>query len=454
MQRWVRALPAARSKVVYAGVLLGIACLLAQPDARGASVAFVDVNVVPMDSERVLRHQTVLVDDATIVGVGPTHEVKVPTDATQISGSDNIYVLPGLADMHTHIEDPNDLVLYSANGVTTVLQMGGPTYLDMNRIRQQHRERGVVGPEFFSSFLIDGPSSRGGPFAATPSDAREMVRMAQRLGYEFIKVYNHLSREQFIAIIDESKQHGLAVVGHGVPPVGLPAALFSGQAMVAHAEELYYTAFGRRADESLIPSVVAEIRRSGGYVTPNLSAYVAIAEQWGKPQQVRKYLADPRAMTQSPAVRMGWMRDSRQRRTGEFENVLPFLRKLTKAMQDGGVPLLMGTDSPPVPGLYAGYSVHDDFRELREAGLTNYEALVAATRTPGQFIAKHVPSAKRFGEIRESMHANILVVEGNPLESLDVLKRPIGVMTAGRWIAMPELEAIIEQQQSSYRSLY
>jgi predicted amidohydrolase YtcJ len=179
-----------------------------------------------------------------------------------------------------------------------------------------------------------------------------------------------------------------------------------------------------------------------------------MAAQWGKPEQVAKYLADPRALAMSPSVRMMWLRDSRQHRTGEIGEILLFLRKLTKALHEAGVPLLVGTDSPPIPGLYAGYSVHDDLQALRNAGLSNYEVLVAATRTPGEFIAKHVARAQRFGQIRVGMKADAMLVEGNPLESLDVLKQPIGVMTAGRWMTAQQLNEIIETQRKSYQSLY
>ena len=419
-----------------------------------ALTAFVDVNVLPMDSQRVLRHQTVVVEGDTIASLGAVGKVVVPRDATKIDGGGTKYLLPGLADMHTHVEEWNDLVLYTANGVTTILQMGSATLMDQHRVRQILAERQVVGPYIYSSFLIDGKSRSGSLYAETADDARALVRMAKRHGYEFIKLYNSPSREQFLAVTDEARKQNIGVVGHGVRAVGLPAALFLGQSMVAHAAELYYTAFQNREDEKLIPSVVAETRRSGAYVTPNLSLMVVMTAQWGNPEQVKKFLADPRALAMSPGVRLMWTRDWRQRRTGDLSPLLRFLQKLTKAMQEAGVPLLTGTDSPPVPGAYPGYSIHDDLQALRDAGLTNYEALVAATRAPGEYIASQVPNAQRFGQLRVGMKADAVLVNGNPLDSLDVLEQPIGVMTAGRWMTAQELAQIVEAQKKTYQSLY
>jgi hypothetical protein len=224
--------PATHVLLVFAIASFTVTAAHAQP----TRTAFVDVNVLPMDSQRVLRHQTVLIENDKIVAVGAIRDVKIPADVTQIHAGETKYLLPGLADMHTHVEDANDLVLYTANGVTTILQMGA-TYLDMNRVRVTRTEQKIIGPQVFDSFFIDGPSPRGYPFAATAEDAREMVRMAKRHGYEFIKVYNRLSREQFIALADEARKQGLGVVGHAVRSIGIPEALFKGQAMVAHAEE-------------------------------------------------------------------------------------------------------------------------------------------------------------------------------------------------------------------------
>ena len=83
-----------------------------------ALTAFVDVNVLPMDSQRVLRHQTVVVEGDTIVSIGAVGKVDVPRDATKIDGGGTKYLLPGLADMHTHVEEWNDLVLYTGSTVS------------------------------------------------------------------------------------------------------------------------------------------------------------------------------------------------------------------------------------------------------------------------------------------------------------------------------------------------
>jgi imidazolonepropionase-like amidohydrolase len=417
------------------------------------TIAFVDVNVVPMSQNAVLPHQTVLVRDDLIAAVGPASATQVPSDAVRVGGHGISFLMPGLADMHTHVAAEEDLALFTANGVTTVLHMGeAPAWMVASANQLIDREA-IVGPHIFFSLLIDGSPALEHFFVSTPQEGRAAVDLAKTNRYQFIKLYNAITAEEFPAIVDEARRVGLPVIGHGIRAVGLPKALFEGQVMVAHAEEFFYTAFHNHIDLSMIPGVVAETARSRAFVTPNLSAFEAFSRQWGKPEIAEKYLRDPRAQYTSPGIRLQWAaHNSYIKRTGSIQEIVPFLKEFTKALSDAGVPLLVGTDSP-LPGMFPGYSVHDDIRALIEAGLTPYQALTAATRVPGEFIERYVPSAQRFGTIEVGMKADLVLVAGNPLEHIESLKSPLGVMTSGRWRTAKELAEILERQRVRYNKL-
>ena len=114
-----------------------LACLLFQstpPESAApavlASFAIEHVSLLPMDREVVLDDQTMLVREGRIAALGPASEVVIPPDATRIDGSGG-FLMPGLADMHVHVWDENDLYLFVANGVTTVRNLfGAPLHLD------------------------------------------------------------------------------------------------------------------------------------------------------------------------------------------------------------------------------------------------------------------------------------------------------------------------------------
>lgn len=415
--------------------------------------AFIDVNVVPMSSQQVLRKQTVIVRDGLIESIGATSTANIPAQAQRIEGHGKAFLLPGLVDMHTHIQEIDDLPVYLTNGVTTVLDMGlAPTRV------VAYAERLIasgiaVGPDVYFAAMIDGDPPIHGFGVKSVEDARAAVRLAKGNGYRFIKLYNNIKAEQFAAICEEAKLQGLPVIGHGVRAVGLPRALFEGQVMVAHAEEFYYAAFDYKTDSDRIAEVVAETRRSGAFVTPNLSAFETIGKQWGRPEVVQGFLSDARTKHMSPTMRLLWRNMDYVQRKGSVEEVVPFLRELTKAMQDAGVPLLTGTDSPVIPGMYPGYSIHDDIASLIRAGLTPYAALAAATRTPGEFMAKYLPDTRPSGTIAPGMQADLILVEHNPLEQIETLKAPLGVMSNGKWRDAATLNGIAAHQAEKYDSL-
>lgn len=435
------------AKVALTALIAWLAsCAWAHAFDKPALVAFVNVDVVPMDRERILRRQTVIVQDATIVAVGRTGEVPVPADATTINGNGG-YLLPGLADMHTHLEAPEDAAMYVAAGVTTVLNMGEQKHPSLKWIHEAIDSGSSLGPRIFFSFRLEGADAPGGWPIGTPDAARTAVKAAKDAGYDFIKVYNELCAACFEAIADEARKNGMAVVGHGVRSVGLPASLFKGLKMVAHAEEFYYSAFRGRRDDTAIPAIVDATFESGAYVTPNLSAFEAFSAQWGKPKKVDEYLRDPRASYMSPQTRLGWTRRAYEHRAGDLAPVLAFLSRFTKALSDRGVPLLAGTDSPVVPGLVPGDSIRDDLHLLVAAGMTPFQALSAATRTPGEFLAATVPGSGRTGVVAVGARADLLLVDGNPLESLDALAHVRGVLLRGRWKTAEELEAILQSNE-------
>jgi len=88
------------------------------------AIAFIDVNVVPMDSDRVLEHQIVVIRGDRIAAIGPSSTTAVPAEATRVEGHGK-WLMPGLVDMHVHLNDPDDGALYVANGVTTIRNMWG-----------------------------------------------------------------------------------------------------------------------------------------------------------------------------------------------------------------------------------------------------------------------------------------------------------------------------------------
>ena len=425
-------------------------------DVPSHATAFVHVNVVPMDRERVLRDQTVIVEGDRIAAIG--RDVAVPASATVIDGKGTAYLSPGLADMHTHSETRNDLAIYLANGVTTVLQMGGARSGFLDSIVPAVNRGAIPGPHVYASFLVDGSTDYNGFVIKTPAEARAIVGLAKTNGYDFMKVYVGLAPDVFDALADEGRKSGMPLVGHGVTAVRLERQLAEGQVLVAHAEEFFYTFFtppgveetDTPPDTSRIPAAVALAKKYDATVTADLSTYAAIAHQIQHPDVVAAFLARPESAYLSPNDRLAWQNSGYVKKTAKLEAKLAFLRQLVKAMADAGVELVAGTDAPAVPGLLPGFSLHDDLDELEASGLTRFEALSTATRAPGTFIHR-TKGGDPFGEVAPGYRADLILSTDDPLAKLSTLRAPLGVMVRGQWRDAAALRELSDGVRESYR---
>lgn len=444
---------AVRTAALIVAAALGPACLAAPPPA----IAFIHVNVVPMDRERVIADQTVLVEDGVISAVD--RRVPLPPGIRIIDGRGK-FLLPGLADMHTHAQSREEMKVYLANGVTTLLNLGGATSDFMGQ-RLPLLNRGErPGPHVYAALRIDGTPRYGQFVVTTPDEARWAVRLARTNGYRFIKMYSTLPDEAFAAAADEARKWGLGIAGHNIEAVGIPRQLAAGQSLVAHLEELVYGLYRPPADnplaapdDALIGRAVDLIKRHHAYVVADLFTFETIAEQWGDPAAVAGYFIKPEARFVPFEWRLDWQRQDYARKSGSLAARAVFMARLAKALSDAGAGLVAGTDAPTIPGIVPGYSLHEDLDRLVAAGLSRYQALATATRTPGQYISGTIHDTPAFGQVRPGFRADLILADGNPFGDLATLRTPAGVMSHGHWHDRQDLAGLMEQVLAGYAAV-
>jgi hypothetical protein len=463
-QRSNASVPVYLVRAALAGFLSCLPALASTPQSITSAVtAFVDVSVLPMDTNRVLPHQTVLVQGGRIAAIGAY--IPVPRNSTVIDGHGNAYLSPGLADMHVHSDTAEDMKLFLANGVTSVLNMGHASEVFMDHVRPAINSGQRPGPHVYTALLVDGSAQFDNLFVTTPAEARGIVDIARSNGYDFIKVYNDLSPACFMAIIQEGKRQHMTVIGHGVTRVGIEKQLAVGQIMVAHTEEFLYTVFShpdlsaanpalldpKPADPADIPRVIAFLKLDKAFVTADLNTYATIARQWGRPDVLQDLMRSSELRYLSPVRRIKWRTSDYAKRAGSVAANLAFLKRFTRDMADAGVLLITGTDAPSIPGLVPGYSLHDDMETLRAAGLSRYQVLAAATRTPGEFIRRSIPGAEPFGIIAVGNRADLALSAANPLHDLSTLRKPLGIMANGKWYSQADLQTLLDQVAREYQ---
>jgi len=202
-------------------------------DHDASSIAIVNVNVVPMDQERVIQSQTVLIDNGRITAIGPASSTQVPTGALRIDAKGK-YLLPGLIDMHVHIRS-SELDKYLPAGITSVRNMWG--YDELVPIMRDIDSKTRKGPRIFSltaGFDASPPQWPQTQISDDPAAIPALIDRQYNLGFREIKVYQKLSRAAYDTIVAVAQRKGMTFAGHMPPLVGLDHVLESGQRSIEH----------------------------------------------------------------------------------------------------------------------------------------------------------------------------------------------------------------------------
>jgi imidazolonepropionase-like amidohydrolase len=423
---------------------------LAPAQPKEQEVAFVNVSVVPMDAERVLTGQTVLVRGERIVELGPASKVRVPAGALRVDGRGK-YLMPGLAEMHGHVPPPQApkefteavLFMYVANGVTTVRGMlGAPGQLEL-------RERANRGELLSPTLYLAGPSFNGNS-VSSPEQAAEMVRQQKREGWDLLKVHPGLTRDEYDSMARTAREVGIRFAGHVPSDVGLAHALEMGQETIDHVDGYveHLGADGAPLDEAKLAEVVRLTKRSGAWIVPTMALWETLLGV----TPIEKLLSYPELVCMPAQMVKNWENAHRARQAApQFDRKKAELtaanrRRILKALYDGGVPVIFGTDAPQqfsVPG----FSVHREMASMLEAGLTPYQILLTATRNAGEY---HKDKA-RFGTVTAGSRADLLLLNGDPLKDLSNVSKRAGVMVRGRWLDESEIQKRLASIAASHK---
>ena len=417
--------------------------------AAPGEVAFVGVNVIPMDEERVLEDQTVIVRDGRIAEMGPADETDVPEGAQEVDGGGR-YLVPGLAEMHGHIPSPEEqpeytddvLFLFVANGVTTVRGMQGqPGQLAL-------RERANSGEIVAPSLYLAGPAFSGGS-VDSPEQARERVRQQHEEGWDYLKVLGGMTQAEYDAMAETAHEVGIPFVGHVPGDVGLMHALEMGQQTIDHVDGYieYLDGSEGPVDEAELQEAIEATKEAGTAIIPTMALWETLRGtaklgtltgydelRYMPPEMVASWTESHEERLQNPDF------DS----TAAHQTIDNRMRVL-EALHDGGVTILFGTDAPQqfsVPG----FSIHHELSRMTDAGMTPYEILQTATANVGDYFQ----DKDRFGTIEPGARADLILLEANPLDDIAHLADLAGVMVQGRWLPEEEIQAQLDEIAASH----
>jgi imidazolonepropionase-like amidohydrolase len=366
------------------------------------------------------------------------------------------WIIPGLIDSHAHAESAEEVPfgLYLANGVTAIRNPGGNT--TVLRLTRDKLLRGeLAGPRlFFSGQILDGmpPVQTWFLLVDTPERARSAVNFLADQGVDFVKTYNNVKEPELKVIIQTAKERGLPVAGHVPRTLTMTRAIELGMTHLEHiritgkemlsAEEaatidplpvgkrepMLWQRFNLESEK--MRALVQLLAKSRVFLDPTL-----VVDEYFEASTREALAADPNnqyfPQSDIPEYLKYW-------NTGLFETPADLVSAANESFEKKkrfvgmcsavGVRIIAGTDGPGIAMLTPGFGLHRELELLAASGLSPLQALRAATSTAAEALGKE----DQLGTVEPGKFADLVIVDADPLASVQNLKQIHLVMQGGK----------------------
>jgi imidazolonepropionase-like amidohydrolase len=427
--------------------------------ATAQDLTITHVTVIDTVTGKTLPDTTVVVKGNRIAGVG-----RGLARSGKVVEANGRYLIPGLWDMHTHVyfdstaADGTDLVLplFIANGVTGVRDMG--SILDpVLAARDKIAAHQMSGPRVVvSGPMLDGPKSTYKAVIpiATPEDGRKAVDLLKSRGADFVKVQSGVPRDAYFAIAEESKKVGIPFEGHVPDAIRASEAVAAGQVTFEHLigifeasspdEDKYLTgtkgpgAFLSSYDPAREAHIVALLAQHHVWQCPTLfwerGQWLVDAIDYNKDPDLA-YAGHSWVTQQWPKSQASIMKTLDTDPLPVREKFVVHELEIVRKLHEANVPFLAGTDTPAGVDVIPGISLHLELQRFVAAGFTPLEALQTATLNPAIFYNRRGD----FGTVETGRIADLVLLEGNPLEDIANTRKIVGVVADGRYFSQEDL---------------
>jgi imidazolonepropionase-like amidohydrolase len=303
---------------------------------------------------------------------------------------------------------------------------GKPGHLEARaRLARDHR----LAPEL----VLAGPPIAD---ALTPDQVRELVRDQKRAGYDLIKLLGGIDRATYDALVAEASAQHIPVVGHVPAQIGLAAALDARQRTIEHVQGYIAAAHD---DPAQLAELARRTREAGVFNCPTLDFYaVALGP--------RDHLSERAGIAgyATAGELAAWTQALAERSVpADATGRLAKIAAVVVALRDAGALLLVGSDTPDTFAL-PGFGYVEELRALARVGLSPVDVLRAATASAAAALGRPDDGATAAGA-----RADLVLLDRDPLASVENLAHPAGVMVRGRWSTRADLDALLAAHRTS-----
>ena len=423
-------------------ILAFIAMTSGRPAAQAPALSILHANVVRVTDGLILADQTINIEGSTIRSVMPDGP---RLTGAQIVDATGLFVVPGLWDMHGHLgyTGTSSLQLYVANGVTGVRDMASAldTVLELRESTRSGRALGprilMAGPHLMNTSELSRPEAHA-LHVDTAASGRAAVQMLKRRGVDFVKVHSRVPREAYFAIADEARRQDLPLVGHLPDEIALDEAIDAGQIGFEHIHDikLWETCSeGTTYRAESCRAYFEGLARRGIWQTPTLLTYREVVTMTSPLSTVdTEQLA---YATRSLKDFWAWLNQKARpdpQIVGLMRSQADVAAVVAKDLAASGVGILAGCDL-----MVPGFCVHDELALLVRGGMSTLGALQTATINPARFLGL----TRALGTVAADKEADLVLLEGNPLDDIGQLERIRAVVVRGQLLDRPTLDGLL-----------
>jgi len=290
-----------------------------------------------------------------------------------------------------------------------------------------------------------------------------MVEEQKKAGYDFLKLHPGLTPATFGAIARKAHELNIPFSGHVSYTVGIWRAIDAGYATIDHMDGfiesmvpgieniaesdagLFGMFIGYRADMNKVPALLKALKEKKIWVVPTQ----CLSEKWFSPEDPEILAKAPELIYINKETRNKWVQSKKdlqvnpKYKSAEILQFIELRRKLVLACQTSGVQILLGSDAPQVFDV-PGFSTHDELAYYVSAGLSPYQALRTGTVNVGEFLG-----IKDLGLIKAGAPADLVLLSGNPLKSIDATRKIEGIIMNGKWIEQKTISAALKKLEKT-----
>lgn len=392
-------------------------------DKPSGKIAFKNANIITMEGDKVIQNGTIVINQNKIEAIGNSADITIPNDAKvyDVSGKT---IMPGIVDAHAHIggfraglTTQKHWQFYAnlAFGVTTSHDPSANTQA-VFALSELQKSGQLVGPRLYSTgHILYGADGDFKAVINNLDDARSSIRRTKAFGALSVKSYNQPRREQRQQVLQAAREEGIFVVPEGGSTFYTNMSMImDGHTGVEHnipVAPVYkdVTTLWGNSKTGYTPTLVVNYAGMSGeyYWYQNTNVW--------ENEKLLKYF--PRGIIDSRSRHRTMVPQE------EYDNGYILTSKTAKALTDVGVKVNLGAH-----GQLQGLAAHWELWMLHQGGMTNLEAIRAATLNGAQYIG----AGNDIGSLEVGKLADLIVLDKNPLENIRNTESVIYTMVNGR----------------------